>query len=115
LEIKVTTIKATISEDDNQFFTKLGKVKSGHECAHKFQENSISKLGDLREQIEKSADELETVLKKRKKMFPFAKEVYTTKKRRQKENKAKSKKKKNHPSNKELQPANERNCFNGAR
>ena len=94
LEIKVTTIKTTISKDDNDFFTKLGKVKSGHECAHKFQENSISKLIDLSKKIEKSVDELETILKKHKKMFPFAKEVYTTKKRRQKENKAKSKKRK---------------------
>lgn len=94
LEIKVRLLKTKISEDDNEHFTKLGKVKSGHECAHKFQQNSITSLIDLLKKIEKSVGELETVLKKHRQMFPFAKEAYTSKKRRQKENKAKSKKRK---------------------
>ena len=72
----------------------LLKVSSINECAHKFQEESLGKILELSRKTVTAICELEGVLKKHKEMFPSAKQSYTTKKRRRKENKAKSKKRK---------------------
>ena len=63
-------LKATIQEEDDKLFTKLGNLTSGSECAHKFQENSLAKLIELIRKIDISICELEGVLKNRKQMFP---------------------------------------------
>lgn len=94
LKVKVERLKDKMKEEDDKLFTKLGKVRSGNECAHQFLEKSVGNLIDLIRKTDRSICDMEGILKKHKQMFPSAKESYTTKKRRKKENKAKSKKRK---------------------
>ena len=81
-----------MEQDDASAFTKAGKLKSGQECAHKFNEKCFGALTTLKTKILESLTKMQTLEDERNRMYATAKGGSASKKRRQKENRIKSKK-----------------------
>lgn len=89
---KVQKLRNSVEQDDASVFTKTGKLKSGQECSHKFNEKCFGVLTSLKTKIQESLTKMQTLEDKNKRMYPVAKGGSASKKRRQKENRTKSKK-----------------------
>ena len=85
-------MRNAVEQDDASTFTKAGKLKSGQECAHKFNEKCFGVLTTLKTKILESLTKMQTLEDKRKRMYPTAKGGFASNTRRQKENRIKSKK-----------------------
>ena len=81
-----------IRENDEKCFTKSGKIQSGYECAHSFNEKCYSDITSLKNKIVDALSRMHSQKEKHIRMYPGTKQSSTSKKRRQKENRAKSKK-----------------------
>ena len=85
-------MRNAVEQDDASTFTKAGKLKSGQECAHNFNENCFGVLTTLKTKILESLTKMQTLEDKRKRMYPAAKGGFASNTRRQKEKRIKSKK-----------------------
>jgi len=97
LSDKVDKLMNSVIEDNAKVFTSFGKLKSGQECAHRFNEKCLGNLKSLSTEILEAFQTIEDIRAKHKRMYPLrslASGESTTRKRRQKENRAKSKKRK---------------------
>ncbi len=86
-------LKQEIEQDDNNCFTKQsGKIISGQESTHSFNEECLGKITTIKKDILDAFNRMQSLKDKHKRIYPGAKQNVTSRKRRQKENKAKSKK-----------------------
>ena len=85
-------MRNAVEQDDASTFTKAGKLKSGQECAHKFNGKCFGVLTTLKTKILESLTKMQNLEDKRKRMYPTAKGGFASNTRRQKEKKIKSKK-----------------------
>jgi hypothetical protein len=92
LKEKSENLKSIIQKEDAQRFTKSEKIISGQECGHQFNEKCLGVIAELQTNISQTLLRVEAEKEKHRRMYPFAKESFVSKKRRVKENKAKSKK-----------------------
>ena len=60
--------------DDASVFTKAGKLKSGQECAHKFNENCFGAIASLKKEIQERLTRTQTLKDKLKTMYLMIKE-----------------------------------------
>ena len=80
-------------KENAQWFTKKsGKIISGQECGQRFNEKCLGMIAELQSNIDHTLMRAEAQKEKHKRMYPFAKETFVSKKRRVKENKAKARK-----------------------
>jgi len=91
---KLQKVRDSIQQDDSSNFTRAGKLKSGQECAHKFNETCFGTITNLKSKMDESLKKMQTLAGKHKRMYPMARGGTASKKRRQKENRAKSRKRK---------------------
>ena len=92
----ITTLLLTRPFDNATAFTKAGKLKSGQERAHKFNENCFGTISpSLTKEIQERLTRMQRLKDKLKRMYPMIKEGSTSKTRRKKENRTKSNKRKN--------------------
>ena len=94
LEDKTNKIRAALKVDDDSCFTKSGKVKSTQTCALQFNEECSGRLKSITDRIESALSATKCMREKHRRMYPAVKQAPMSRKRRQKENKAKSKKRK---------------------
>ena len=92
LKEKSENLKSIIQKEDAQRFAKSEKIISGQECGHQFNEKCLGVIAELQTNISQTLLRVEAEKEKHRRMYPFAKESFVSKKRRVKENKAKSKK-----------------------
>ena len=93
LKDKTEKLKSSIQKENAQRFTKKsGKIISGQECGQHFNEKCLGKIAELQSNIDQTLMRAEAQKEKHKRMYPFAKETFVSKKRRVKENKAKARK-----------------------
>ena len=89
LKEKSEKLKSSIQEEHAQRFTKKsGKIISGQG----FNEKCLGMIAELQSNIDQTLMRAEAQKEKHKRMYPFAKETFVSKKRRVKENKAKARK-----------------------
>ena len=69
-----------------------GKIISGQECGQRFNEKCLGRIAEFQNNTDQTLTRAETQREKHKRMYPFAKEAFVSKKRRVKENKAKARK-----------------------
>jgi len=91
MEEKVEKIRSSLQKEDGQLFTKNGKIISGELCAHTFNEDCFVTLSSLKHDIKDAMVKLEAIDQKYKRMYPL-RGSFVSKKRKQKENRAKSRK-----------------------
>ena len=90
---KTEKLKSSIQKEDAQRFTKKsGKIISGQEYGQHFNEKCLGMIAELQSNIDQTLMRAEAQKEKHKRMYPFAKETFVSKKRRVKENKAKARK-----------------------
>ena len=93
LKDKTEKLKSSIQKEDAQRFTKKsGKIISGQEYGQHFNEKCLGMIAELQSNIDQTLMRAEAQKEKHKRMYPFAKETFVSKKRRVKENKAKARK-----------------------
>ena len=93
LKEKSEKLKSSIQKESAQWFTKNSrKIISGQECGQRFNEKCLGRIAELQRNIDQSLTRAEAQKEKHKRMYPFAKETFVSKKRRVKENKAKARK-----------------------
>ena len=93
LKEKSEKLKSSIQKENAQRFTKKsGKIISGQECGQRFNEKCLGMIAELQSNIDQTLMRAEAQKEKHKRMYPFAKETFVSKKRRVKENKAKARK-----------------------
>ena len=93
LKEKSEKLKSSIQKENAQRFTKKsGKIISGQECGQHFNEKCLGMIAELQSNIDQTLMRAEAQKEKHKRMYPFAKETFVSKKRRVKENKAKARK-----------------------
>ena len=86
-------VQSTIQKENAQRFTKKSeKIISGQECGQRFNEKCLGMIAELQSNIDQTLMRAEAQKEKHKRMYPFAKETFVSKKRRVKENKAKARK-----------------------
>ena len=68
------------------------KIISGQECGQRFNEKCLGRIAEFQSNIDQTLTRAEAQREKHKRMHPFAKEAFVSKKRRVKENKAKARK-----------------------
>ena len=89
---KADALKQEIRQDDIHCFTKKsGKIISGQESAHSFNEECLGKIKTIKSDLLNALTRMESLKDKHKRMCPEAKQNATSRKRWQKENKTKSK------------------------
>ena len=89
------SLRVTSRRENTQWFTKnSGKIITGQECGHRFNEKCLGTIAELESNtgIDQTLTRAEAHKEKHKRMYPFAKETFVSKKRRVKENKAKARK-----------------------
>ena len=93
---KIDRLRQEIEIDHGKCFTKSGKIQSGEECAHHFNEKCLSKINCLKDRIADALSRMKSCQEKHMRMYPVpaAKQGTTSRKRRRKENTAKTKKRK---------------------
>ena len=92
---KAQKLRNSVEQDNASEFTKTaGKLKSGQERAHKFNENCFGAIPSLKKEIQERLTRMQSLKDKLKRMYPMIKEGSTSKKRRKKENRTKSNKRK---------------------
>ena len=90
---KSEKLKSSIQKENAQWFIKKsGKIISGQECGQRFNEKCLGMIAELQSNIDQTLMRAEAQKEKHKRMYPFAKETFVSKKRRVKENKAKARK-----------------------
>ena len=93
LKEKSEKLKSSIQKENAQRFTKKsGKIISGQECGQRFNEKCLGMIAELQSNIDQTLMRKEAQKEEHKRMYPFAKETFVSKKRRVKENKAKARK-----------------------
>ena len=93
LKEKSEKLKSSIQKENAQQFTKKsGKIISRQECGQRFNEKCLGMIAELQINIDQTLMRAEAQKEKHKRMYPFAKETFVSKKRRVKENKAKARK-----------------------
>ena len=93
LKEKSEKLKSSIQKENAQRFTKKsGKIISGQECGQRFNEKCLGMIAELQSNIDQTLMRAEAQKEKHKRMYPFAKETFVSKKRGVKENKAKARK-----------------------
>ena len=93
LKEKSVKLKSSILKENAQRFAKKsGKIISGQECGQRFNEKCLGMIAELQSNIDQTLMRAEAQKEKHKRMYPFAKETFVSKKRRVKENKAKARK-----------------------
>ena len=89
LKEKSEKLKSSIQKEKAQRFSKKsGKIISGQECGQRFNEKCLGMIAELQSNIDQTLMRVEAQKEKHKRMYPFAKETFVSKKRRVKENKA---------------------------
>ena len=91
---KLHKLRDSVSEDNEATFTKSGKLKTGQECAHTFNEKCLGMLKSLDTKIQDCLKTMQNTEAKCTRMYPLASTSTTSRKRRQKENKNKAKRRK---------------------
>ena len=91
LNKKAKTFESSLKLKDEKVFVKSGKICTGEECAHKYNEECFSNLLKLKSDIRSAMGKLEEMLNVW--MYP-TRSSFVSKKRNQKENRAKCKKRK---------------------
>ena len=79
---KVEKVRTTLKEEDDYVFTKSGKVKSGEESAHKFNEECLGSIINVIKRVNDSKEKFESLCQKHKEMYPSAKDSFVSQKRR---------------------------------
>ena len=93
LKEKSEKLKSSIQKENAQRFTKMsGKIISGQESGQRFNEKCLGMITELQSNIDQTLMRAEAQKEKHKRMYPFAKETFVSKKRGVKENKAKARK-----------------------
>ena len=94
LKEKSEKLKSSIQKENAQRFTKnSGKIISGQERGQRFNEKCLGRIAEFQSNIDQTLTRAEAQREKHKRMYPFAKEAFVSKKRRvRKENKAKARK-----------------------
>ena len=87
---KLTKFRISVREDNESLFTRNGKLKTGQQCAHTFNENCMGLLQTLDNKIQDLLKTMQNAESKHTRMYPFANTATASKKRRQKENKKES-------------------------
>ena len=59
-----------VEQDDANAFTKAGKLKSGQECSHKFNEKCFGVLASLKTKIMESLTKMQALEDKRQEVVP---------------------------------------------
>lgn len=90
---KAKTLKSSLQVEDEKLFVKSGKIRTGEQCAHKFNEECFGNLVKLKNDISTAMVKLEEIALKHKRMYPTA-SLFVSNKRKKKENRTKSKKRK---------------------
>lgn len=91
---KLTKLRNSVREDNESLFTRNGKLKTGQQCAHTFNENCMGLLQTLDNKIQDLLKTMQNAESKHTRMYPFVNTATASKKRRQKENKNKAKRRK---------------------
>ena len=93
LKEKSEKLKSSTQKENAQRFTKnSGKIISGQECGQRFNEKCLGRIAEFQSNTDQTLTRAEAQREKHKRMYPFAKEAFVSKKRRVKENKAKARK-----------------------
>ena len=86
------SLRVASRRESTQRFTKSsGKIITGQECGHRFNEKCLGTIAELESNIDQTLTRAEAHKEKHKRMYPFAKETFVSKKRRVKEKKKKNK------------------------
>lgn len=93
LNKKAKTLENSLKLKNEKLFVKSGKIRTGEQCAHKYNEECFSNLLKLKSDISTAMVKLEEIAQKHKRMYP-TRSSFVSKKRKQKENRTKSKKRK---------------------
>ena len=89
LKEKSEKLKSSILKENAQRFAKKsGKIIGGQECGQPFNEKCLGMIAELQSNIDQTLMRVGAQKEKHKRMYPFAKETFVSKKRRVKENKA---------------------------
>ena len=91
---KAEKLRNSVEQNDASAFSKAGKLKSGQECAHKFNENYFGAITSLKKETQERLTRMQSLKYKLKRMYPMIKEGSISKKRRKKENRTRSNKRK---------------------
>ena len=94
MQKKVENLKRSIHSEDEKLFSTNGKLRTGETCAHKFNEQCITTLTNLKKDIDCTMAKLQALDERHRSMYPNFRKGAVSKKRKQKENGAKSKKRK---------------------
>ena len=92
-------------ENAQRWIKKSGKIISGQECGQRFNEKCLGMNAELQSNIEQTLMKAEAQKEKLKRIYPFAKETFVSKKRRVKENKAKARKRRRERAEKNCERA----------
>ena len=94
LKEKSEKLKSSIHKENAQRFTKNSeKIITGQECGQWFNEKYLGRIVEFQSNIDQTWTRAEAHREKHKRMYPFSKEAFVSKKRRvRKENKAKARK-----------------------
>ena len=93
LKEKPEKLKSSIQKENAQRFTKnSGKIISGQECGQRFNEKCLERIAEFQSNTDQTLTRAEAQREKHKRMYPFAKKAFVSKKRRVKENRAKARK-----------------------
>ena len=99
---KSEKLKSSIQKECGQRFTKnSGKIISGQE--QRFNEKCLGRIAEFQSNIDQTLTRAEAQREKHKRMCPFAKEPFVSKKRRVKENKAKARKRRHERAEKNFE------------
>ena len=91
MDKKSKTLESSLKLKDEKLFVKSGKIFTGEECAHKYNEECFINLLKLKSDISSAMVKLQEIAQKHKRMYP-TRSSFVSKKRKQKENRAKCKK-----------------------
>ena len=94
MQKKVENLERSIHSEDKKLFLTNGNLRTGETCAHKFNKQCITTLTNLKKDIDCTMAKLQALDEKHRSMYPNFRKGAVSKKRKQKENRAKSKKRK---------------------
>ena len=93
LKEKSEKLKSSIQKENAKRFTsKTGKIINGQECGQRFNVKCLGLIAELQSNIDQTLMRADAQKEKHKRMYPFAKDTFVSKKRRAKENKEEAKK-----------------------
>ena len=91
---EMQNLERSIHPKDEKLFLTNGKLCTGETCTHKFNEQCITTLTNLKKDIDCTMAKLQALDEKHRSMYPNFRKGPVSKKRKQKENRAKSQKRK---------------------